>query len=84
MSMNKLYAAAAALTLFAAAAAQAETVERIEVVGQSNGCTTVYQDGATDQGMKVSYVTMSCPKTDSSTQIAQDPANPVEKVAELR
>ncbi len=81
MSMNKLYAAAAALTLFAAAAAaQAQTVERIDVVAsRTNGCTTAYQNGTSDRGMKVSYVTMSCSKP--VTQVAQAPA---EKVAELR
>jgi hypothetical protein len=82
MSMNKLFAAAAALTLFAAAAAQAETVEQIDVVAsRTDGCTTVYQNGTSDHGMTVSYVTMSCAKP--VTQVAQAPASPVEKVAEL-
>ncbi len=69
-----LRAVAAMLTL--SVAVQAATIERIEIIGQPNGCTMIYRDGVSDRGTTVSYVTLSCPKADRSTQIAERPATP--------
>jgi len=75
---------AAAVMLTLSVAARAEPIERIEVVGQPNGCTMIYRDGVSDRGMTVSYVTLSCPKADRSTQIAERPATPHRSAAGSR
>ncbi|HVJ53995.1 MAG TPA: hypothetical protein VM689_16115 [Aliidongia sp.] len=86
MSMKQLTITAAAIfACITVAGAQAQTVETIDVVGQPNGCTTVYQDAVTDEGAPISLVTLSCPSpTHTSTQIAQDPQVRAMKIADFK
>jgi hypothetical protein len=82
--MNKLTAVAAAFALSFAAfsAAQAQTVETIEIVGHANGCATVYQDTVSDDGKPMSEVTLVCPRPQPATQIAQEPPVGLEQVVD--
>ena len=69
-----LLASAAALAL--SMAARAGPLERIEVIGQPNGCTVTYREVVSDRGVAMSSVALSCPKADRAAQIAERPDAP--------